>query len=130
MPATHRTPPFNPLEICFCCANNSLAKPWNDVPYQERQRFTFIPRYNNPTSSQPNVKYCPKCEAKQCNNMPGRNHYRTYIYVRLKGKQALELQFLQVGRVINTVGKYRESFQLSGLKPRTLNRPQGFAQKK
>ena len=112
MQSTHRgAPPANPAQICFCCAGNFLAGPWNDVPYEERQRFTFIPRYTNPRLSHRSVRYCPKCEAQRCENMPGRNHYHMYRYVPLPRGSPVNLQFIQIGRVINTIGVYRESFQ-------------------
>ena len=111
MPTTYKAPPANPTHICFCCAGDSLTQPWNDIPYEERQQFTFIPRYTNSRLSHISVRYCPKCEAQRCKNMPGKNHYHIYRYVHLRGKPPIGLQFLQVGRVINTVGGYRESFQ-------------------
>ena len=113
MQPRHRTsPPTNPTRICFCCAGDALEKPWTKVSYQERQRFTFIPRYTNPRLSQRSIRYCPKCEAQRCENMPGKNHYHLYRYIHLSGTPYINLQSLQIGRVINTAGGYRESFQL------------------
>ena len=103
--------PLNPIQICFCCAGDPLALPWDKIPYEERLTFTFVPRYVNHSDRRFNVRYCPKCEAQRCENMPGRNHYHYYRFVFLKNNSHSELQFLQVGRVINTVGGYRESFQ-------------------
>ena len=115
-----KTPPFNPIEICFCCAGDRLALPWDKIPYEERLTFTFVPRYVNDSDGRFSVKYCPECEAQRCQNMPGRNHYHYYRFVFLKDNRQSELQFLQVGRVVNTVGGYRESFQAWGDEPLTL----------
>ena len=118
MTQRYQAPPFNPKEICFCCAGGYLARPWDKVTYEERMTFTFIPRYTDPNRT---VRYCHDCEAQRCRNMPGRNHYHMYLYVPFQRDKAgdnagdnardnaLTLQMIQLGRVINTVGGYRES---------------------
>ena len=111
MPQTQTPKYFNPSRICFCCAGDSLALPLNKVPYEARMRYTFVPRSTNSNQYGP-VQYCPKCEAQRCENMPGRNHYHLYRYISIpSSRRSPNIHFLQIGRVINTVGQHRESFR-------------------
>ena len=104
MKRRYQAPPSNPVQICFCCAGNLISKEWNKIPYQDRMKFTFVPRYINPDANgRLPLRYCPKCEAQRCENMPGRNHHHLFLYVATPNKPGFsEVQFLQVGRVINT----------------------------
>ena len=82
MKRRYQAPPSNPVQICFCCAGNLISKEWNKIPYQDRMKFTFVPRYINPDANgRLPLRYCPKCEAQRCENMPGRNHHHLFLYV-------------------------------------------------
>ena len=113
MKRRYQAPPSNPVQICFCCAGNLISKEWNKIPYQDRMKFTFVPRYINPDANgRLPLRYCPKCEAQRCENMPGRNHHHLFLYVATPNKPGFsEVQLLQVGRVINTANGHRESFR-------------------
>ena len=106
-----RTPPANPVKVCFCCESEQLSVPPDHITYEEKLTFTFVPRYVNKQHEGLGPRYCPTCEAQRCTNMPGRNHYHRYRYVPLINKKSAELQFLQIGRAINCIGECRESFQ-------------------
>ena len=107
MNSTNRTRPTNPVSICLCCAGDALSMHIDQVPYETKLKYTFVPRYHNPVADL--MQYCPACEAQRCPNMPGRYHYRTYRFVPVKNSADIGLQSVPIGTVINTVGPHRES---------------------